>query len=141
MKAFRETSTTTISQRGVPALENKQQRRLCELWLYSPEEWCIQLRLYGDLAALNFSRWLKFKKTKYYKVSNFFGLARKLFLTCLFCFLLDFGMDSRLHFGFPTNFTGSASTLVSFSLAVVLTYFRPLIELVQVYFSCFTYLF
>ena len=25
-----------------------------------PEEWCIQLRLYGDLTALNWSRWLKF---------------------------------------------------------------------------------
>ena len=54
------------------------------------------------------------------------GLARRLFLTCFFCFLLGFGGDSRLDFGFPTKFTASASNLVRFSLAVLLTFFRSL---------------
>ena len=62
-------------------------------------------------------------------------------MTCLFCFILGFGSDSRLNFGFLTNFTASASNLVRFNLAVLLTFFRSQIELGQVKFSCFTYLF
>ena len=56
----------------------------------------MQLRQYGDLTAL-VGDW------------NVKNLASKLFLTSLFCFLLDFGGDEKLDFGFPTNLTASAT--------------------------------
>ena len=40
-----------------------------------------------------------------------------------FCSLLDFDGDERFDFGFPSNFTATASNLVRFSLDVLLTLF------------------
>ena len=55
---------------------------------------------------------VKLKEVRFYKPSVrkhqlIFSLARRLVLTCLFCFLL--GVHARLDFGFPTNFTASSS--------------------------------
>ena len=42
-------------------------------------------------------------------------------MTCLFCFLLGLGKDSRFDFGRHINFAAFESKLVRYSLAVLLT--------------------
>ena len=49
-------------------------------------------------------------------------------MTCLFCFVLGFGGDARLDFGFLSNFTVSACNFLRFSLALLLTFFRSLTD-------------
>ena len=44
-------------------------------------------------------------------------------MTYLFCFLLDFGGDARLDFGFSINITAFASNLLRFRLSVLLILF------------------
>ena len=84
MEGFGETCTTSRSRRGVPASKNKHQRYLCGLWFYRrypQRKRCIQLRLYGDLTELNWSRWLKFKNPSIKKYEPIFGWAMRLFST------------------------------------------------------------
>ena len=49
-------------------------------------------------------------------------------MTCLFCFLLGFGKDSRFDFGRNINFAAFESKLVRYSLAVLLTFLRYLVR-------------
>ena len=77
------------------------------------------------LDSIELKQVTKILKIKYQKVSTHF-LVKKLFLTCLFCFLLHFEGNPRLDFAFPTNFTASARNLVRFILAVSLTFFQNL---------------
>ena len=52
-------------------------------------------------------------------------------MTCLFFLLLGVGKNASLDFGFPSNFTGwlaTASNLVMFGLAILLTFFRSLTD-------------
>ena len=69
----------------------------------------------------------KVLKIKYEKVSTFLQLSQQVSFDLFIFFLLGIGRNERLDFGFPSNFTASyqttASNLVMFGLAVLLTIF------------------
>ena len=44
-------------------------------------------------------------------------------MTCLFCVLHGFGKDTRLDFGFPSNFMAFACKTIKFSLAALISIF------------------
>ena len=119
-KRFREASTTSSSRRVLHAEVDKQQRLSCRLWCYEryPRR-CMQFRAGWRFDSTELKYVTKFQ---YQKVSTYFQLSQEAIFDMFILSPPSFWGDARLDFGFPSNFTASASSLVRFSLAFLLIF-------------------
>ena len=74
----REACTTSSYRQGLPAYEDKQQRRLCWLWCCNryPRR-CMQFKAVWRFDSIQLWKVTKVSKTKYLKASTYFQLSQE----------------------------------------------------------------